>query len=73
MQDSDQGLQISVRSGGMVYQILINKPMGFSQSLLIVPVGGNILPEVQLSINSGKYHIVFVYPTDLHGVNTCDR
>jgi hypothetical protein len=35
-QESIQELQISFRSGGMAYLILINKSMGFSQSLSVV-------------------------------------
>ena len=43
MQDSDQGLQNRFRSGEMAYLILINKSMGFSQSLLGVSTGGDIV------------------------------
>lgn len=43
IQDSDQGLQISVRSCGMAYLILLNKQMGFSQLLMRVSAGGDIV------------------------------
>jgi hypothetical protein len=43
MQDTVQGLQISFRSGGMAHYVLINKSMGFSQSLSRVPAGGDIV------------------------------
>jgi len=38
-----QKLQISFRSCGIAYLLLITKPKGFSQSLLGVPVGGDII------------------------------
>jgi len=41
--NSIYGLQTSFRSGGMSYLTLINKEMGFSQSLLRVPAGGDII------------------------------
>jgi len=47
MQDSDQGLQNRFRSGEMAYLILINKSMGFSQSLLGVSTGGDIVWQKQ--------------------------
>jgi hypothetical protein len=54
-QESDQGLQINFRSDGVAYLILINKSMGFSQSLLGVSAGGDIIwqkPNItQLPIN----------------------
>jgi len=43
IQDSDQGLQNRFRSGEMAYLILINQSMGFSQSLLGVSTGGDIV------------------------------
>jgi hypothetical protein len=43
IQGSDQGLQISVRSGGMACLILLNKQMGFSQSLMRVSAAGDIV------------------------------
>ncbi len=43
MQASVQRLQISFKSGQIGYLIFINKSRGFSQSLLGVPVGGDII------------------------------
>jgi len=42
-QDSIQQIQNRFRSGGIGYSIFINKSMGFSQSLLEVPAGGDII------------------------------
>jgi len=42
-QDSVQQLENGFRSGGMEYQILINKSMGFSQSLSRVSAGCDII------------------------------
>jgi hypothetical protein len=45
-QGSNQQIENRFRSGGVVLQkllVLINKLMGFSQSLLRVPVGGDTL------------------------------
>jgi hypothetical protein len=45
-QDSNQQIENRFRSGGVVLQkllVLINKSMGFSQSLLRVPAGGDTL------------------------------
>ena len=42
-QDSIQKLENRFRSGGMAYQILINKSEGFSQSLLGVGACGDIV------------------------------
>ena len=50
-QDMVQELQISFRSGEMVYLVLINKSMGFSQSLLRVATGADIIPKNQISAN----------------------
>jgi hypothetical protein len=44
-------LQISVRSGGMACKILLNKQMGFSQSILEGSTGGDIIrqkPNIRL-------------------------
>ena len=43
MQESVQDLQISFRSGKIAYLISIPKSWGFSQSLLGVPAGGDIV------------------------------
>jgi len=43
MQDSDQDLQNRFRSDQIGYLILINKSMGFSQSLLGVSTDGDIV------------------------------
>jgi hypothetical protein len=42
-QDSIKQIEYRFRSGGMVYQVLINKPMGFSQSFLGVLASGDII------------------------------
>jgi hypothetical protein len=41
--DPIQQLENRFRSGGMAYSILINKSIGFSQSLSKVPAGGDII------------------------------
>jgi cytochrome c-type biogenesis protein CcmE len=43
MQDSNQQLEDRFRLGGMAYRVLINKPMGFSQSLSRVLAGDDII------------------------------
>jgi hypothetical protein len=51
-QESTQELQISIRSGGIAYLILINKSKGFSQSLSglqkVVIENICILPKLQI-------------------------
>jgi hypothetical protein len=49
-QDSIQQLVKRFRSGGMAYLMLINKSMGLSQSLSMVPAGGDIMQETQISL-----------------------
>jgi hypothetical protein len=53
--ESDQGLENRFRSGGKEYLIFIIKSIGFSQSFLGVPTGGDIIWQkpniIQLVIN----------------------
>ena len=56
-QDTIQELQISFRSGEIAYLILINKSMGFSQSLSRVQKGGDNISEDQIPADNDILNI----------------